>query len=519
VVKYTIILERSSFFYTWLSVIPGIVITVLSFAVFWADTESADALGFGITVIVVNLLSNLVLVNMLPVCGEMIWIDLYAAVNTLFCCLSLFQSAFNIMLENHTGDYLLPIWLALPIEKFSNWICGRHNRYEQSDLLVSASAIRESVAGVIFRQQEQIALDDEPNHSPLPSPPDSPVDVDAHASDDATDVRGCGNRFSRHHSKSLFKAAKTTRAERAKKLVFFERLFFLLDEDASLFVERAECDSLLSYASLHTGPLQRQKLFDNYDTMKDGRLNRIEFVQLCCDELWDVDIPTLEMAVDNMRKARDSRKTRNAARWTRVANQADQYARCGIPALYVACLIVIFNLDLSDDYSNPDVEMFWGLGPAHLTVTGSIMITCYISILLIIFGMWFKMTRLARAQITKQEREFKKASLTAVHKATFEHVGSLGKLAATEWKKGVTSIGDAMGKVRRKSFAPPPSMPSPSETSATSAQSRFGMDTTAVKDVGAELYVIRPLRKQKSASFSNESPVVIDPRLVVVQRG
>ena len=43
---------------------------MLSFAVFWADTAAADALGYGISVIIVNLLSNLVLIGLLPICGE-----------------------------------------------------------------------------------------------------------------------------------------------------------------------------------------------------------------------------------------------------------------------------------------------------------------------------------------------------------------------------------------------------------------------------------------------------------------
>ena len=41
--------------------------------------------------IVVNLLGNIVLIDMLPVCGEMIWIDVFLLVNTFFCCVSLVQ--------------------------------------------------------------------------------------------------------------------------------------------------------------------------------------------------------------------------------------------------------------------------------------------------------------------------------------------------------------------------------------------------------------------------------------------
>ena len=41
-----------------LVILPGLLITLASFLVFFSDTSSADALGYGIRVIVVNLLSN-----------------------------------------------------------------------------------------------------------------------------------------------------------------------------------------------------------------------------------------------------------------------------------------------------------------------------------------------------------------------------------------------------------------------------------------------------------------------------
>ena len=78
-------MKRAAGFYLTMSIIPGILVTLLSFVVFFADTASADALGFGISVIVVNLLANVVLLNMLPPCGEMIWIDIFTLNNTAFC--------------------------------------------------------------------------------------------------------------------------------------------------------------------------------------------------------------------------------------------------------------------------------------------------------------------------------------------------------------------------------------------------------------------------------------------------
>ena len=53
-------MRREPLAYFSIVILPGVVITLLSFFVFLTDTASADALGYGIGVIVVNLLSNLV---------------------------------------------------------------------------------------------------------------------------------------------------------------------------------------------------------------------------------------------------------------------------------------------------------------------------------------------------------------------------------------------------------------------------------------------------------------------------
>ena len=47
-----------------------------------------------------------ILMGILPVCGELLWVDIFATTNTAFCCLSLFQSAFNIMIETMDEDHL-----------------------------------------------------------------------------------------------------------------------------------------------------------------------------------------------------------------------------------------------------------------------------------------------------------------------------------------------------------------------------------------------------------------------------
>ena len=56
VTVYTVSLKRATSFYVVVIIVPTIIVTMLSFVVFWAPSSSADALGFGITVIVVVIL-------------------------------------------------------------------------------------------------------------------------------------------------------------------------------------------------------------------------------------------------------------------------------------------------------------------------------------------------------------------------------------------------------------------------------------------------------------------------------
>lgn len=199
-VVYALTMARTSSYYILIIIYPGILITLLSFAVFWTSTESSDSLEYGIGVIVVNLLSHIILVGLLPKCGETLWVEyalacrqhpnthgrlphlyvrprtivsrpvwssIFASVNTFFCCLSLFQSAFNIMLENLEQEHLLPLWIVMPASAAARWIQRVRNpaqirpihrsvpdgalasRAERQMILSGTAIILESVAGAL----------------------------------------------------------------------------------------------------------------------------------------------------------------------------------------------------------------------------------------------------------------------------------------------------------------------------------------------------------------------------------
>jgi len=395
IAKYVVTLKRTTGFYYTMIIGPGIIVTLLSFAVFWTDTNSADALGYGITVIVVNLLGNLVLVNMLPMCGELLWIDIFSALNTGFCCIALFQSAFNIMLENKTDDHLLPLWMVVPVAWLQKQLPtaegGVHKAILNSgpdsavpvdyeSLLNSASTLTESVAGILYRQQMR------------------------------TTGRTPNGLLDEHARKARLAArSATTPEERARKMIGFESLFFTLDADSSLFIDNNECEALLSYAVPELDPNQRGRLMREYDKDHNGRLSRIEFCRMCVDELWDVPSDIIDTSVANMRLAISARTTRNKAYWSQVADQCDTWARITIPALYFLALFVVFNLELTDDYSSSNGVMFEGLGPAETPPVGRVWIAGYCAILAGLVIAWAVVRRISVLKHQKTQDQIREA--------------------------------------------------------------------------------------------------------------
>ena len=55
-----------------------------------------------------------------------------------------------------------------------------------------------------------------------------------------------------------------------------------------------------------------------------------------------------------MRVAKDAQTRRNKAYWTETARWADLWARVAIPGLYLLALIIVFNIELTDNYLEDD---------------------------------------------------------------------------------------------------------------------------------------------------------------------
>jgi len=349
VTVYTVSLKRATSFYVVVIIVPTIIVTMLSFVVFWAPSSSADALGFGITVIVVVILMQVVLIDLLPVCGEILWVDIFVSVSYTFCMMSLFQSALVILIETNETEHLLPLIIVHPakvawqrLRHYSkHLLClqhkvvpTEHDEMDQSKraknlaTLAESASVQESIAGVQYRLYgpgvQRLAAQAEP------------------VTGDAQDGRNM-----------------TIAPEDMPKLIFFEKLFFSIDEDNTGEISEDECTLLFSFVALDMPYDERMKAFMAADKVADGHLTRMEFCELCRTTLWDMPLPTIEMAVENLKCARLALRDRYKNYWQSVAESLESAARPILPSMYIAANVVLFNLDFNDDYDT-NVERIMG---------------------------------------------------------------------------------------------------------------------------------------------------------------
>ena len=123
----------------------------------------------------------------------------------------------------------------------------------------------DSVAGLIFRKRYGAVHDT--SDSRVAQPQESPeteekmrrVSAESGGSGDGSRVGSGGGGGAVPAPQVL------SHTEAARKLLFFERLFYELDEDCSLFLSASECDLLLSYTLLDVDAESRKRIFHDYD--------------------------------------------------------------------------------------------------------------------------------------------------------------------------------------------------------------------------------------------------------------
>ena len=164
----------------------------------------------------------------------------------------------------------------------------------------------------------------------------------------------------------LSQPAKESRIDGIEKLVFFEHLFFVMDENADGIIPLGRIKERIYFLALEHEESEIDSKLEKADRDHNGQLTRLEFCKLCADCLMSYPIVLLRLANDNFVLADTQEKRGTAAYWKAIGNKMDWWCGAILPWTYLIILAVLFNLTMTDDYTDPEVEMYEGMGPSSL---------------------------------------------------------------------------------------------------------------------------------------------------------
>ncbi|CAE7416921.1 nAChRalpha1 [Symbiodinium sp. CCMP2592] len=360
-VKYTITLGRASFYYLLLIIFPTVLTTYLSFGVFFMSHEVGERLSFGITVLLLVGVIKGTVAKFVPVCGELLWIDLFMLINTTFCCLSLIETMAVLFFAFHMDDHLLPAWLAW----LAPWCLCRPE----------GNAAAQSNAGRIYRQlnRERSSLLDE-----------------------------SARKGGRLQMVSQGKLSETDTA----KLIFFENLFHLIDSDSSGLITMEEAACMLSFVNLS---LSRSVLLEILRAAWSPRVlfDCSDFVEICLELLWTTPFEEVKLGAENYSSSKNHHARRSHSYWLEWSKAVDKWSRFWLPLLYTIALGFLLNLDMRDNYdSTTGSVMFQGVGPIHMSLPGVLQALISPTIGLVSLFTWLQMRRLSQKWKQQEKAAF-----------------------------------------------------------------------------------------------------------------
>lgn len=387
VLKYRIYVSRASSYYSLSLLIPTALITLISFAVFYMSFEVGERLGVGVTMVLTIEINRAGLQTMLPVCGELLWLQVFFLLHEIYCFISLFESCVVLGLSFCNEPTLMPTNLISFFHETAVAL-GMRSAPQIAPKTADSSGGEgeaDSAAGRMLRglRRDRGAFlrkrkkrleagsptpdskpaveplaDGPPPFAPPPLAPPSPP-----AADDEVESLGAGatpmwgNVAAEPIGASAASAAadgpeaSADTKDDATKLIFFENLFFNLDGDGDDHITFEDVRRLLAFTALTLTAEEREKALRDADAGRiDGKLDRYEFMDLCVTVLWDVELGELEAAASSYTELQEHLKHRINARWRIVADEIDRVCRFWVPVTYLFFLMWLFCTTLEDNY-------------------------------------------------------------------------------------------------------------------------------------------------------------------------
>ena len=115
-------------------------------------------------------------------------------------------------------------------------------------------------------------------------------------------------------------------------------------------------------------------------------------------------MPTIQIAVQNLHRARNAFKCKWQTYWKGMAHAIDEWARGVLPSLYVLSMLTLFNLEFSDDYASDDPSPMAQGGYLHIQLTTQGAVWTIVAMLACLLG-FFLLSLFRRLYEREKERE------------------------------------------------------------------------------------------------------------------
>ena len=355
VMKFRVHLQRTAFYYLTMTLLPICLFTFMSFAVFFMSFQVGERLGFGVTLCLVSEVSKTIFSAYIPVCGELLWIELYLNVNLAFTGFALLESCIVLGIAYNTEDYLVP-----PHVNPTTW--GIYKRFRRRVFPKSSRTVEEAGEARWNKSTEAGAAaakyDATGGQSAVTERLRNLASDKKKTTGHEADKGEARVRDPATEGSTSYRPARATDdlLDASAKLLFFENLFFRLDPMGQGFITVDDARRALAFTSISSTPEEFEAaLFKADSHQRDGKLDRGEFVDLCTDVLWSTAIEQLEGAAANYAANEEALVQRRNTKWRRIANNIDRHARFWLPCFYAAALIVLFGLDMDDKYTSDGI--------------------------------------------------------------------------------------------------------------------------------------------------------------------
>ena len=405
VLRYRIHFSRQSVYYSFFALLPSVALTILSFSVFFMSFQVGERLGVGVTLVLMIEVAKVSMSTMIPVCGELLWLEIFFLVNFIFTFASLLESVVVLSFAFHDSDVVLPTsldprtWRLLFDMKELYKLTFLHPRpkktrnkvFEYSAALRQVKALQKSLTSYLpnmastpagaaeFTPRVRVRAPDDDDGQPMSYVPIATPRAAGGGFTSVEPMSGLSGldtpRWTDEPPAAPSAGAATPPASPppstsppplspgsshrgifddgsdVTRLIFFENLFFRLDVNGSASITFEEMRRMLAFTALDMTSAQVDAALVSADSDDaDGKLNRQEFIDMCVRYLKHYPLAQLEAAATNFADFRLARQRRTNAAWQRVAKDIDEYSRFWFPATYVVAMVFVFNFNLEDGY-------------------------------------------------------------------------------------------------------------------------------------------------------------------------